>query len=141
MIQITETLFISENELHFDFVRSSGPGGQNVNKVATAVQLRFDVQRSPSLPEDIRSRLISLAGSKLTGTGEIVIIARRHRTQHQNRMEALDRLIRLIRSAAKEQKRRKKTSVPYGERQRRLNQKHHRSQLKRNRRYKPDSDD
>src|SRR5512135_1592452 len=99
MIEVTSTIHIDENELHFDFVRSSGPGGQNVNKVSTAVQLRFDAAHSPSLQEEVRQRLMRLAGNRLTSEGVLVIEAHRFRTQEQNRQDAVQRLTLLIRQA------------------------------------------
>src|SRR5579871_1610979 len=100
MIRITSRLAIDDREVDESFVRASGPGGQNVNKLATAVQLRFNVRGSPSLPEDVRARLERLAGSRLTRDGYLVIIAQRHRTQGRNREDALERLIDLVRRAA-----------------------------------------
>src|SRR5438105_15176607 len=100
MIRINDHIAIDDGELEERFVRSSGPGGQNVNKLSTAVQLRFDVRRSPSLPEDVRARLERLSGRRLTRDGVLVISAQRHRTQERNRQDALDRLIDLIRRAA-----------------------------------------
>ena len=100
MISITDTIVLDDSELRFSFVRASGPGGQNVNKVATAVQLHFDAARSPSLPGDVRRRLLRLAGRRLTVEGQIVIDARRYRSQEQNRQDALARLATLIRQAA-----------------------------------------
>src|SRR5579864_9803533 len=100
MIPVTGHISIDEREIEESFVRSSGPGGQNVNKLSTAVQLRFDVRHSPSLPNDVRARLERLAGSRLTRDGVLVIIAQSHRTQGRNRQDALDRLLELIRRAA-----------------------------------------
>ena len=99
MIPVTATIAIDEREIEESFVRSSGPGGQNVNKVSTAVQLRFDARRSPSLPDDVSARLQKLAGRRLTRDGVIVISAQRFRTQEANRRDALDRLVRLIAAA------------------------------------------
>src|SRR5262249_37757658 len=100
MIRITPSISIGEDELEEYFIRASGPGGQNVNKLASAVQLRFDVRRSPSLPDDVRTRLERLAGKRLTRDGVIVINAQRHRTQERNREDARERLVDLIRRAA-----------------------------------------
>ena len=100
MIRITDRISIEERELEERFVRASGPGGQNVNKLSSAVQLRFDVRRSPSLAADVRTRLERLAGRRLTRDGVLVIMAQRHRTQERNRQDALDRLIELIQRAS-----------------------------------------
>ena len=100
MIRITQDIAIRETELKLDFIRSSGPGGQNVNKVATAVQLRFDAARSPSLPEDVRRRLVRIAGKRVSKEGVLLLDARRFRTQERNRQDALDRLAHWIRRAA-----------------------------------------
>ena len=100
MIRITDAIALDEREIEESFIRASGPGGQNVNKLATAVQLRFDVRRSPSLPNDVAVRLIRLSGRRMTKDGVIVITAQRHRTQERNRQDALDRLVELIREAA-----------------------------------------
>lgn len=100
MIAIPPNIELDEAELEFAFIRASGPGGQNVNKVATAVQMRFDARRSPSLPNDVSTRLQKLAGSRLTLDGVIVITANRHRTQERNRADALERLTALIAKAA-----------------------------------------
>jgi ribosome-associated protein len=131
MIEVTATLALDESEVHISFVQSSGPGGQNVNKVATAAQLRFDVIQSPSLPEDVRQRLMRLAGKRLTADGVLVIDARQYRTQERNRQDALDRLVELIRKAAEKPKRRHKTRPPPESKRRRLEQKRRRSQVKR----------
>src|ERR1700744_1702751 len=99
MIQVTAPISLDEREIEEQFVRASGPGGQNVNKLATAVQLRFDVRHSPSLPPDVRARLVRLAGNRLTQDGVLVIMAQRHRTQERNREDARERLVELIRQA------------------------------------------
>jgi ribosome-associated protein len=130
---ITPDLTLDPGELQFRFVRASGPGGQNVNKVATAVQLRFDAARSPSLSEAVRQRLMRLAGKRLTADGEIVIEARRHRTQEQNRQDAVERLTALIRQATVEPKSRRKTRPTAASRERRLTAKLRRSRIKQTR--------
>lgn len=114
---------MNEAEIKFTFIRAPGPGGQNVNKVATAVQLRFDVKHSPSLSEHVRTRLLMLAGKQLTRTGELVIKASRYRTQERNKQDALDRLRELLRRAAIVPKKRKKTKPTLTSVQRRLTQK------------------
>jgi ribosome-associated protein len=131
LIQITERIAIDEREIKEEFVRASGPGGQNVNKVSTAVKLRFNVVKSPSLPDDIRARLIRLAGKRMTDKGVLVIDARRFRTQERNRQEALERLVRLIEKASRIPKRRKKTRPSKASKQRRLDEKHRRGEIKR----------
>ena len=108
MIQITPTIAIDEKEIQQDFIRASGPGGQNVNKVSTAVQLRFDVGNSTSLPDDVREPLVRLAGRRMTKEGILVIDARRFRTQARNQRDAIDRLIEVIRQAAEKPKRRRR---------------------------------
>ncbi len=130
MIQVTPEIAIDESELVEAFVRSSGPGGQNVNKVSSAVQLRFDARRSSALPNDVAIRLMSLAGKRLTKDGVIVIIAQQHRTQERNRADARDRLFDLIRQAAVRPVERRATKVPRNEKRRRLEGKKHRSQVK-----------
>ncbi len=137
MIEVTPDVSINENEVSFDFIRSSGPGGQNVNKVATAVQLRFDAAHSPSLPEEIKARLSQLAGSRLTTDGVLVIEARQYRTQEQNRAEALLRLVDLLRQAAQKPKPRKITRPSVAAKARRLDEKRQHSETKRLRRYTP----
>ena len=131
MIRVTPDIFIGERELKLDFIRSSGPGGQNVNKVATAVQLRFDVFRSPSLPEDVRRRLVRIAGKKVSKEGVLLIDARRFRTQERNRQDAVDRLIQWVRRAAEKPKKRIKTKPTLSSRERRLEGKRQRSETKR----------
>jgi ribosome-associated protein len=130
IIRITDQIQLDETELEESFVRSSGPGGQNVNKVATAVQLRFDVRRSPSLPNDVAIRLMRLAGSRLTNDGVLVIIAQRHRTQERNRADARERLIELIREAATPPKPRRATKPTKASKQRRLEKKKRRAGIK-----------
>jgi len=131
MIRITPDIAIRETELKLDFIRSSGPGGQNVNKVATAVQLRFDAVRSLSLPEDVRRRLVRIAGKRVSKEGVLLIDARRFRTQERNRQDAVDRLAQWIRRAAEKPKRRIKTKPTRGSRERRLEGKRQRSETKR----------
>ncbi len=137
MIRITDRISIDEQELEERFVRASGPGGQNVNKLSTAVQLRFDARRSPSLPDDMRARLERLAGRRLTREGVIVIIAQRHRTQERNRQDALDRLIELLQAAAVRPVPRRPTRPTKGSRERRLETKKRRSSIKGLRQDKP----
>src|SRR6516164_2962471 len=137
MIPVTANIVLDESEITESFVRASGPGGQNVNKVSSAVQLRFDARRSPSLPADVRSRLESLAGSRLTRDGVIIITAQRHRTQMRNRQDALDRLIDLIRRAARPQVKRRPTRPTAASRERRIERKKRRAGIKRLRRAKP----
>src|ERR1700734_1346709 len=140
MIRVTPDIDIDEREIEESFVRASGPGGQNVNKLSTAVQLRFDVRTSPSLPEDVRVRLERLAGSRLTRDGVVVIIAQRHRTQGRNRQDALDRLIDLIRQAAVAPIKRRPTRPTKGSRERRIEGKKRRSGIKHLRRTRPSFD-
>ncbi len=140
MIQVTDNIAIDEREIEESFVRASGPGGQNVNKLATAVQLRFDVRHSPSLPEPVRSRLERLAGRRLTQEGVLIITAQRHRTQERNRQDALDRLVELVRRATIPPVPRHRTKPTLASRQRRLEAKARRSETKRRRRIPPASD-
>jgi len=137
MIRVTETILLDEGEIRERFRRSSGPGGQNVNKVATAVQLRFDVRNSRSLPDDVRERLVRLAGRRMTGEGVLVIEARRFRTQERNRQDARDRLIALVRKAAEPVVPRRKTRPTGESRKRRLASKRRRSEFKKTRRRVP----
>ena len=130
MIRVTHRISLDEGELHEEFVRASGPGGQHVNKTETAVQLRFDVRRSPSLPDDVRARLERLAGSRLTLDGVLILVADRYRSQMRNREDALERLIDLIRDAAVPPKPRRPTKPTFGSQQRRLEGKAKRSDVK-----------
>ncbi len=141
MIRVTRSISIDEDEIQEAFVRSSGPGGQNVNKVATAVQLRFDVANSPSLPDDVRARLTKLAGSRMTENGVLVLDARRFRTQLRNREDAVERLVELIRKAAVRPKPRRKTKPTRASKQKRLDGKRHRGQTKKRRRRVGPSDE
>ncbi len=140
MIPVTAQIALDEREITEIFVRASGPGGQNVNKVASAVQLRFDARRSPSLPADVRDRLERLAGSRLTRDGVIVITAQRHRAQARNREDALARLLDLIRRAAQPPRKRRPTKPPARARERRIESKKRRAGLKRLRQAKPSFD-
>ncbi|MGA2566832.1 MAG: alternative ribosome rescue aminoacyl-tRNA hydrolase ArfB [Pseudolabrys sp.] len=137
MHRITDTISIDDAELSESFVRSSGPGGQNVNKVSSAVQLRFDVRHSPSLPNDVAVRLMRLAGKRLTKEGVIVIIAQSHRAQERNRADARARLFELIRQAAVKPVPRRATKVPKAQKRKRIEGKKHRSTIKRLRGGKP----
>ena len=141
MIRVTNNIALGEDEIEEQFIRSSGPGGQNVNKVATAVQVRFDVARSPNLPEPVRERLKRLAGRRLTGDGVLVIDARRYRTRERNRRDALDRLVALVRKAAIAPTPRKATRPTAASRRRRLEGKQRRGALKRGRRNVKDVDE
>jgi ribosome-associated protein len=139
LIRITAHVSIDEDELEEKFVLASGPGGQNVNKVSSAVQLRFDAARSPSLTDEVRARLLKLAGKRATKDGLIQIIARAHRTQERNRAEARERLIDLIVRAAKRPVPRRKTRVPKAQKRARVEDKRLRSAVKK-RRERPDGD-
>lgn len=140
MVQITSRIALDEREIVERFIRASGPGGQNVNKLATAVQLRFDVRRSPSLPVDVRARLEKLAGHRMTRDGILVITAQRHRTQERNREDARERLAELIRRASVAPVKRRATKPTAAGRQRRLKAKAERSALKRLRGSRPSPD-
>ena len=140
MIRITDRIAIDEREINERFIRASGPGGQNVNKVETAVQIRFDVRRSPNLPGDVRARLERFAGARVTRDGVLVITARRHRTQERNRQEAMDRLVELIRRAAVAPVERRATKPTAVSRQRRYEAKRHRAAIKRLRGGRPSVD-
>jgi ribosome-associated protein len=133
MITITRNISIDEREIHEEFIRADGPGGQNVNKVSTAVQLRFDVKHSPSLPFDVKQRLIRLAGKRMTSRGELIIEARRFRFQERNRQDALERLKELIRKAAFKPKPRRPTKPTHSSKIKRLEHKRVHSQKKQSR--------
>jgi ribosome-associated protein len=141
MLQITPSISIPDNELIFTFVRSSGPGGQNVNKVATAAQLRFDVRNSPSLPADVRERLIKLAGYRMTQDGILVVEAKRYRTQEQNRSDAEQRLVTLIQKALVRPKRRRPTRPSATAKAKRVDTKKRRGTIKRLRRVPSNHDE
>ena len=134
MIPVTDHISLDESELRWDFVRSSGPGGQNVNQVATAVQLRFDVRHSPGLSPETKKRLARIAGRKMTSDGVLVITARRFRYQERNRMDALERLVALIRQASIVPKRRVRTAPSKAAREERLREKKIRGGKKKERR-------
>ncbi|MGC8639558.1 MAG: alternative ribosome rescue aminoacyl-tRNA hydrolase ArfB [Isosphaeraceae bacterium] len=134
MIVINDRVNLNEEELQFEFIRASGPGGQNVNKVSTAVRLRFDATNSPSLPDDVRHRLIRLAGKRVDAEGALTIHARASRTQEANRREAVDRLVELIRKACERPKPRRETKPTLGSKQRRLESKRRHGETKSRRR-------
>jgi ribosome-associated protein len=139
-IAVTPSVILSDADVEERFVRASGPGGQNVNKVATAVELRFDVRRSTALDEGTRARLMALAAGRVTDDGILVIDARAHRTQSQNRDDARQRLVDLVRRAMVRPKRRRKTKPGKAAVQRRIETKKHRGETKRARSRRPDDD-
>lgn len=134
MVKITSSIQINDEEIELNFIRSPGPGGQNVNKVSSAVQLRFNVQGSPSLPQDVKQRVIKLAGKRLSTEGVLIIEARQYRSQERNRQAALERLVRLILHASEPPKPRHKTRPTRAAILRRLETKRKRSEIKRMRR-------
>ena len=133
MLQITPTILIDEDELQFEYIRASGPGGQNVNKVATAVQLRFDITNSPALASDTKGRLIRLAGKRVNTDGILIIEARRFRTQEKNREDATHRFTLLVQKAAAKPKKRLKTMPTKASREKRLKSKKQRGEIKKSR--------
>lgn len=137
MLEVTPSVKIDDSEIQFDFIRASGPGGQNVNKVATSVQLRFDVRNSLSLSADVKERLIRLAGSRITEEGVLIIEARRYRTQEQNRLDALGRLSALVQEALEKPKVRRATRPSLTARAARVGSKKKRGEIKRARSYNP----
>lgn len=141
MIPITDDIAIDESEIQEKFIRSPGPGGQNVNKTSTAVQLRFDVRSSPSLPDDVRARLLHLAGKRITEEGVLVIESGQFRSQGRNRQDARKRLVQWIRKAVVKPKSRKKTKPTLASKQRRLASKRRRSEIKKIRRSVPPRED
>jgi len=134
MIRITDSISIDEGEIDETFVRASGPGGQNVNKLSTSVQLRFDVRHSPNLPNDVRARAERLAGRRLTKDGVLVLIAQQHRTQERNRADALERLVELLQQAAVRPKPRRATRPTRASKERRIDTKKKRGAVKKMRR-------
>ena len=140
MLRVTPSIQLDDSEIEISFIRASGPGGQNVNKLSTAVQLRFDVRQSPALRDDVRDRLGSLAGRRLTQDGILILTAQRFRTQERNKQDAIERLCELIRAAAVAPIKRRPTKPSLGAKQRRLDSKSRRSDVKSLRQRKPPSD-
>jgi ribosome-associated protein len=140
MIRVNAQIELNEREIQEDFVRASGPGGQNVNKVSTAVQIRFDVAHSPSLPDPVRARLVALAGRRLTQDGVLIIEAERYRSQRRNRDDALERLFALIREACEVETPRRPTRPTLASKKRRLDSKQRRGETKKLRTSKPGTD-
>jgi ribosome-associated protein len=134
MIQITDTISLHDSDFQMDFIRASGPGGQNVNKVSSAVQLRFDAAKSSALTDDIRKRLKQISGRRMTSEGVLIIEARRYRTQERNREDAINRMITLIRQAAEKPRQRRRTKPSPAAKQKRLTAKRYRGEIKRRRR-------
>lgn len=134
MIKVTDHIWIDEAEVREEFIRASGPGGQHVNKTSTAVQLRFNVDSSPALTSEVKARLKALAGQRLTGEGDIIIISREHRSREQNRLDAQDKLVELIKKAAHRPKARRKTRPTKGSKEKRLKEKSVRGAVKKMRR-------
>jgi len=141
MIEVTGQISIRESELKFEFVRSGGPGGQKVNKTSSAVLLQFDVRNCPSIPGEVKERLLSIAGKSLNSEGILQISSRKYRSQIRNRENAIHKLVKIIRKAAKKQNVRKATKPTVSSKQKRLNQKKKRSMVKENRNYTPSKED
>lgn len=141
MIPVTDRISLDENDIQIDFIHSSGPGGQNVNKVATAVQLRFRVINNTSLPAAVRERLARLAGKRMTTSGELLLTARRFRTQERNRRDAVERLVGLVRKAAEPPTPRRATQPPPQAAAERLEHKKRRGRIKQTRRWTPENED
>lgn len=137
MIEVTDSIRLPENEIQLDFIRASGPGGQNINKVSSAVQLRFDAAKSSALSEEVRARLKQISGHRMTADGILIIKAQRHRTQDRNREDAIERLVALIRQAAEKPRPRRPTKPSRAAKQKRLSSKRHRGETKRRRRSVP----